>query len=227
MKQKILIIEDEKRIAHWLQRYFEKAGYEAEIAYDGAIGLHLAQSDPPDLIVLDLMLPTLDGMEICRRLRRESDIPIIILTARTAYEDRIDGLELGADDYVVKPFDPKEVVARAKAVLRRVKGKAQQQIKLGNIEIDLQGRTVTVAGADIALSRMQFELLSTFMRHPNQVLSRAQLIEAAFDNKYDGFDRAIDTHIRRLRKQIEIDMEQPQYIQTVYGAGYKFVTFEE
>lgn len=222
MSNLILIIEDEKRIANWLKVFFEDAGFQAEVAYDGETGLDLAHTLEPDLIVLDLMLPRLDGMEVCRILRRESNIPIIMLTAKETHADRIEGLENGADDYVVKPFDPEEVVARAKAVLRRVNDKVQQVLTCGNIAIDETTQAVTVNQQSIKLSQTQFSLLVVFMRHPNQVLTRNQLIALAFDNNFEGFDRAIDNHILRLRKQISVNDEQP--IETIYGAGYKFVT---
>lgn len=222
MSHMILIVEDDTRIANWLRIFFEKAGFTAEVAHDGREGLNLSRSLLPDLIVLDLMLPHLDGIELCRIVRRESDVPIIMLTAREAHSDRILGLESGADDYVVKPFDPEEVVARARAVLRRVKDKVQQVLTCGNITIDETTRRVTIGEKSVHLSHAQFLLLATFMRHPNQVLTRDQLIALAFNNDYDGYDRAIDNHILRLRRQITVDERQP--IQTVYGAGYRFVT---
>ena len=197
----------------------------AEVAHDGRTGLNLARSLAPDLIVLDLMLPLLDGMELCQILRSESNVPIIMLTARATLADRTNGLESGADDYVVKPFDPEEVVARAKAVLRRVKDRVQQRLSHSNITIDEKTRRVTIDQKPINLSQTQFLLLSTFMRHPNQVLTREQLIALAFDNDFDGYDRAIDNHVFRLRKQISVDGFQP--IQTVYGSGYRFVTKDE
>ena len=221
MSQTILIIEDEKRIAHWVKTYFERAGFSTEIAYDGKTGLSLARTLALDLIVLDLMLPSLDGMEICHILRRESDVPIIMLTAKGSQPDRINGLESGADDYIVKPFDAEEVVVRAKAVLRRVRGKVQQTLTCGGITLNESTQRVTIDEQPVTLSHAQFALLSTFIRHPNQVLTRNQLIELAFNNDFDGFDRAIDTHIRRLRQKIHLNGREP--IQTVYGAGYKFV----
>ena len=217
----ILIVEDEPRIAHWLKIHFERAGFSAEVAGDGRTGLALARSRRPHLIVLDLMLPRLDGMQVCRTLRRESDVPIIMLTAREGHADRISGLDSGADDYIVKPFDPDEVVARAKAVLRRVDDQVQQVLTCGAITIDLATRQVTVDGRPINLSRAQFALLSAFVRHPNQVLSREQLIALALGDDFDAYDRAIDNHVLRLRKLIGRDGKQP--IQTVYGAGYRFV----
>lgn len=224
MSEFILIIEDESRIANWVKVFFEEAGFAAEIATDGEEGLALARSLSPDLIVLDLMLPRLDGMELCNILRRESDVPIIMLTARDGQSDRVKGLESGADDYVVKPFDPEEVVARAKAVLRRVNEKVQQVLTCGSIAINDSTRRVTVDGQAVNLSEAQFSLLAVFMRHPNQVLTRDQLIALAFNDDFEGYDRAVDNHILRLRKKITVDEISP--IQTVYGAGYRFVMEE-
>lgn len=221
MSSKILIIEDEERIAHWIKRFFEEAGFNVVIAYDGPTGLNSAHTFHPDLIVLDLMLPGLSGMELCRILRDESDVPIIMLTARGGQPDRINGLRAGADDYIVKPFDPEEVVARAQAVLRRTQKVEQCGLLLGGISLDEASQTVIIDGCSIQLSTTIFALLAVFMRHPNQVLSREQLISQAFGDDFDGFDRSIDSYIRRLRKQLEISGYQP--IQTVYGAGYKFV----
>ena len=217
----ILIVEDEPRIAHWLKIHFERAGFQAEVAGDGRSGLALARAGRPRLVVLDLMLPRLDGMQVCRILRRESAVPIIMLTAREAHADRIDGLDSGADDYIVKPFDPDEVVARAKAVLRRVEDKVQRVLTCGAITIDETTRKASVGGRPVTLSRAQFALLGAFMRHPGQVLTRDQLITLAFDDDFGGYDRAIDNHVLRLRKQIGVGGKQP--IQTVYGAGYRFV----
>ena len=217
----VLIIEDDARIACWIKVYFERAGFSAEVTHNGESGLALARNLTPDLIILDLMLPHLDGVKLCRILRRESDVPIIMLTAREAPAERIVGLESGADDYVVKPFDPEEVIARAEAVLRRVKGKVQQVLTRGNITLNETIGTVTVDEESVTLSQAQIALLSTFMRHPNQLLTREQLISLTFNDEFDGFDRAIDSQIARLRKHINRDGRQP--IQTVYGAGYRFV----
>ena len=225
MSGTVLIIEDDTRIANWVKVYFERAGFSAEVTHDGESGLTLARSLTPDLIVLDLMLPRLDGVELCKALRRESDVPIIMLTAREAHAERIIGLDSGADDYIVKPFDPEEVIARADAVLRRVKGKVQQVLTHGNITLNGITRSVTVNKEPINLSQTQIALLSTFMRHPNQVLTRDQLITLTFNHEFQGFDRAIDSQVARLRKQIGRDGRQP--IQTVYGAGYKFVAEDE
>ena len=221
MSGTVLIVEDDTRIANWVKVYFERAGFSAEVAHDGESGLALARDLTPDLIILDLMLPRLNGVELCRILRRESDVPIIMLTAREAPAERIIGLDSGADDYIIKPFDPEEVIARADAVLRRVKGRVQQVLTRGNITLNETTRSVTVNGAPVTLSQAQIALLSTFMRHPNQVLTRDQLISLTFNDEFDGFDRAIDNQVARLRKQINRDGRQP--IQTVYGAGYRFV----
>ncbi|MYC30028.1 MAG: response regulator transcription factor [Chloroflexi bacterium] len=225
MSGQVLIIEDDTRIANWVKVYFERAGYSAQVAHDGETGLDLARDLAPDLVILDLMLPRLDGVELCRILRQESEVPIIMLTAREAHADRIMGLDTGADDYIVKPFDPGEVIARAQAVLRRVKGKVQQVLTRGNITLNETTQNVTVDGEPVVLSQAQVALLSTLMRHPNQVLSRDQLISLTFNDEFDGLDRAIDSHIARLRRQISRNGRQP--IQTVYGAGYRFVAEEE
>ena len=217
----VLIIEDDTRIADWVKVYFERAGFSAEVAHDGESGLGLARRLTPDLIILDLVLPRLDGVDVCNVLRRESDVPIIMLTAREAPAERVIGLDSGADDYIVKPFDPEEVIARSEAVLRRVKGRVQQVLRRGNITLNETTRSVTLDGEPVELSQAQIDLLSTFMRHPNQVLTRDQLISLTFNHEFHGFDRAIDSQVARLRKQISRDGSQP--IQTVYGAGYRFV----
>ena len=225
MSGTVLIVEDDTRIANWVKVYFERAGFLAEVAHDGQTGLDLARNLAPDLVILDLTLPRLDGVELCRILRRESEVPIIMLTAREAHADRIIGLDSGADDYIVKPFAPEEVIARAQAVLRRVKGKVQQILTHGNITLNETTRSVTVDGEPVTLSQAQTALLSTLMRHPNQVLTRDQLISLSFNDEFDGMDRAIDSQIARLRRQISRDCRQP--IQTVYGTGYRFVAEEE
>ncbi len=225
MSRTVLIVEDDTRIANWVKVYFERAGFTAEVAHDGQSGLALVRNLVPDLIILDLMLPRLDGVDLCRILRRESDVPIIMLTAREAHAERITGLDSGADDYIVKPFDPEEVIARAEAVLRRVKGRVQQVLTLGNITLNETTGMVTVNEKPVTLSQSQFALLSTFMRHPNQVLTRDQLVSLTFNNEFDGFDRAVDSQIARLRKHISRDGRQP--IQTVYRAGYRFVVENE
>ena len=225
MSGTVLIVEDDTRIANWVKVYFERAGFSAEVAHDGEAGLMQARDLAPDLIILDLMLPRLDGVELCRILRRESDVPIIMLTAREAPTERVIGLESGADDYVVKPFDPEEVIARAQAVLRRVRDKVQQILTRGNITLNETTGRVIVDNEPVTLSQAQIALLSTFMRHPNQLLTRDQLISLTFNDEFEGFDRAIDSQIARLRKQINRHGRQP--IQTVYGAGYRLVVEDD
>ena len=225
MSGQVLIIEDDTRIAEWVRIYFERAGYTPEVAHDGQTGLELARRLAPDLIILDLTLPRLDGVDLCRILRRESDVPIIMLTAREAPAQRIVGLDSGADDYIVKPFDPGEVIARAEAVLRRARGKVQQLLTGGSISLNETTGTVTVNNEPVDLSQTQIALLAAFMRHPNQVLTRDQLISLTFHHEFDGFDRAIDSQVARLRKRIGHEGQQP--IQTVYGAGYRFVTEDD
>ena len=225
MSQTVLIIEDDRRIANWIKVYFERAGFIAEIAYNGQSGLKAARRLAPDLIILDLMLPRLSGIEVCNILRNETDVPIIMLTAKETHSDRIKGLDSGADDYIVKPFNPDEVIARAKAVLRRVQSEVQQSLACGKISLNITTQRVTVNERPVSLSRAQFALLAAFMRHPNQTLSRDQLISLAFKNDFDGFDRAIDDHILRLRKRLRAAGHQP--IETVYGAGYRFDAEEE
>ncbi len=220
MRGTVLIIEDDRRIANWVRVYFERAGFSAAVAHDGEVGLVLARELTPDLVILDLMLPRLDGVELCKILRQESDVPVIMLTAREAPAERITGLDSGADDYIVKPFDPEEVIARADAVLRRVQGKVQQVLTCGSITLNETTGSVTVDEEPVTLTQAQRALLATFMRHPNQVLSREQLIALTFQRQFDGFDRAIDSQVARLRKQINRHGNQP--IRTVYGAGYKF-----
>ena len=221
MSGTVLIVEDDTRIANWVKVYFERAGFSAQVTHDGESGLALARNLTPDLLILDLMLPRFDGVELCRILRRESDVPIIMLTAREAHAERVIGLDSGADDYIVKPFDPEELIARAEAVLRRVKDRVQQVLTRGNITLNETTKNVTINEEPVTLSQAQSALLSTFMRHPNQALTRDQLISLTFSNEFDGFDRAIDSQIARLRRQISRHGKQP--IQTVYGVGYRFV----
>ena len=225
MSGAVLIVEDDARIANWVKVYFERAGFSAEVAHDGESGLAMARDLAPDLVILDLMLPRLDGVELCRILRRESDVPIIMLTAREAPAERIAGLDSGADDYIVKPFDPDEVIARAEAVLRRARGRVQQVLTRDHITLNETTGIVTVDDERVALSQSQIALLATFMRHPNQVLSRDQLISLTFSDEFEGFDRAIDSQVARLRRQINREGREP--IQTVYGAGYRFVVEDD
>ena len=224
MPQRILIVDDERKLVQGLAGYFQQAGFETLTAYDGRTALAIARRDQPDLIVLDLMLPELDGMEVCRQIRRFSDVPIMMLTARVEETDRLIGLEIGADDYITKPFSPREVVARARAVLRRASGALgpANVLRGGDITLDVERRTVQVAGRPVDLTPTEFELLAALMRNPGRPLSRSQLLDATQGDAYAGYERTIDAHIKNLRRKIEPDPANPRYILTVFGVGYKF-----
>ena len=223
---KVLIIDDEARITRGVQKYFEQAGFETVPAFDGPTGLARARSEKPDLIILDLMLPGMDGLELCRTLRRESNVPIIMLTARVEESEQLLGLDLGADDYVTKPFSPRMLVARARAVLRRSQlaqtELAPESIRFGNVVFDVNTRQCTVAGQPVPLTPTEFEILLTLVRGRGRVLSRAQLLEATSLGYYEGFERTIDVHIHNLRRKLEPDPTNPRHIRTVFGVGYRF-----
>lgn len=219
----ILIVDDEPKIVRALKAYLEGAGFRVVSAADGQMGLITFRHEKPDLILLDLMLPGMDGMEVCKRIRRESDVPIIMVTARAEEVDRILGLEIGADDYVVKPFSPREVVARVKAVLRRVEGTAvaSEVLRVGELVLDIGEHQVTVAGKSIYVTPTEFNILVTLARAPGRPFSRAQLMEQSQDDFYEGMERTADVHIRHLRTKIEADPRNPRYLITVFGIGYK------
>jgi len=228
----ILVVDDEPKIVKQARDYLEKSGFRVVTAGDGKTALAQARHERPDLIVLDLNLPGpalsgaegMDGLDVCRALRRESDVPIIMLTARVDETDRLIGLELGADDYITKPFSPRELVARVRAVLRRVRGGVHQPglIRAGDLEIDLHGHRVSRAGETIQLTRSEFNLLAVLAQHPGQTFTRAQLLDRLHGVAYDGFDRSVDAHIKNLRRKLEVDPAEPRYVLTVYGIGYKF-----
>jgi len=225
--QTILVVDDEPQIVELVQDYLRQAGYRVLTAHDGQTALTVARHERPDLIILDLMLPGgVGGLDVCRRLRQDlllGDMPIIMLTARTEEADRLIGLELGADDYVTKPFSPREVVARVRAVLRRAGGDMQPSgvIRVGELVIDLVGRSVTVGEGAVSLTPTEFDLLAVLARHPGRPFTRAQLLDLVYDVAYDGYDRAVDSHIKNLRRKIEPDPREPRYVLTVYGVGYK------
>ena len=223
MSKKILVVDDERRIVEILQAYLERDGYRVIAAYDGRSALELARSDSPDLIILDLMLPEVSGWDVCRELRRESDVPVIMLTARDDTTDKIIGLELGADDYVTKPFDPKEIISRVRAVLRRGEGKvvSKATLNVGEIMINTEKRLVRRGDRKIELTPIEFELLRVMAETPGRVYSRMQLLDKVQGDAYEGYERTIDSHIKNLRKKLELDPEHPKYISTVYGVGYK------
>lgn len=224
MNETILVVDDEQKILKLARDYLETSGFQVKTATDGKTALAIARRDKPDLIVLDLMLPGMDGWDVCRAIRRESDVPIIMLTARVEETDQLVGLELGADDYITKPFSPRLLVARVRAVLRRVQGDVTPRgiITAGELEIDTNGHRVNLAGDPIHLTRIEFKLLATLAQHPGQTFSRAQLLDRLHGTVFDSYDRSIDAHIKNLRRKIERDPSDPRYILTVYGVGYKF-----
>jgi two-component system alkaline phosphatase synthesis response regulator PhoP len=225
MGQTILVVDDEARIVKLVRDYLERAGFQVLAAHDGQTALQVARRDRPDLVVLDLMLPGLDGLDVCRRLRQESGVPIIMLTARVEEADRVVGLELGADDYVTKPFSPRELVARVRATLRRASGEVGPAtvLRAGDVELDMASMSATVAGQPVDLTPTEFQLLAALARQPGRIFSREQLLEAVHGVAFDGYDRSVDSHVKNLRRKIEPDPRQPRYIQTVYGLGYRFV----
>ena len=221
----ILVVEDEPRIASLVRDYLEHAGFAVLTAGDGAGGLALARARRPDAIVLDLGLPKMDGLDVIRALRSGSSVPIVVLTARGDETDRIIGLELGADDYVVKPFSPKELVARVRAVLRRAEARSasSERIAVGDLEIDVARRRVVAAGRAVDLTPTEFELLATLAREPGRVWTRAQLLDAVHGFSLETYERAVDGHIRNLRRKLEPDGEGTRYVRTVHGVGYALV----
>jgi two-component system OmpR family response regulator len=202
--------------------YLRHDGFQTELARSGTEGLQKAQQQRPDLVLLDLMLPGLNGLEVCGALRETSAVPIIMLTARSTEEDKLRGLELGADDYVTKPFSPRELVARVRAVLRRFEP-AEETLTSGELTLDRSAREVRLRGECVALTAAELRLLETFMRAPGRVFSRDELMQRAFGDAYEGLDRTIDAHIKNLRRKIEEDRAAPKRIVTVFGLGYKFV----
>ena len=220
--QRILVVDDHPEIVDLVKTYLEREGYEVATAYTGTEVLPLVESFQPDLIVLDLMLPGMDGFTITRKLRADADVPIIMLTARDGDQDKIAGLELGADDYVTKPFSPRELVARIKVVLRRTKGQTPDNlIRIGELVIDPEGYTVTRNGEPIHLTATEFKLLLVMAQNPRRVFTRMQLMDRVHGYAFEGYERTIDAHIKNLRQKIEPNPRQPQYIVTVFGVGYK------
>jgi two-component system alkaline phosphatase synthesis response regulator PhoP len=226
--EKVLVIDDDVKTVELVKLYLDRDGYQVLTAHNGLEALRVAREGYPDLIVLDLMLPDIDGLEICRTLRRESAVPIIMLTARTTDQDKLIGLDLGADDYVIKPFSPKELVARVRAVLRRLPGeRGPEEIKTGKLSMNFGTHEAWFAGRSLNLTSVEFKLLGIFAKEPGRVFSRTSLIEEALGYDFEGFDRTIDVHILNLRRKLELDPSHPRYIKTVYGVGYKFVGGEQ
>jgi two-component system, OmpR family, alkaline phosphatase synthesis response regulator PhoP len=223
--RRILIVEDEMKIASLVRDYLEHAGFEVTVTGDGDAAVAAARGHHPDLVVLDLGLPRRDGLDVARELRRTSTVPIVMLTARGEESDRIVGLELGADDYVVKPFSPKELVARVRAVLRRTDpttGAKAEHLRVGSLEVDLAKMRVTVDGGPVDLTPTEFELLTTLAREPGRVFTRGQLLDAIHGVAIESYERAIDAHVKNLRKKIEPEPGKPRYVLTVHGVGYRF-----
>jgi DNA-binding response OmpR family regulator len=224
MNETILVVDDEPKIIQLARDYLENNGYKVLTSGDGIQALVIARQERPDLIVLDLMLPGMDGLDVCRTIRRESDVPIIMLTARVEETDQLIGLELGADDYITKPFSPRALVARVRALLRRTQGELLQEevLRAGDLELDLRRKQVSIGGNPVHLTRSEFILLETLAKHPGQPFSREQLLKRLHGVVYGGVDRSVDSHIKNLRRKIEPDPVNPIYIQTVYGFGYRF-----
>jgi len=220
----ILVVDDERRIAEIARDYLERAGYRVTTAGNGVDAIRLARTEHPDLIVLDLGLPHMDGLDVTRALRKQSNVPIIMLTARVDESDKVAGLELGADDYVTKPFSPTELVARVRAVFRRIDAPPERGdiVRAGGMTLDKRRMQATVADRSVDLTATEFELLATLARQPGRVFTRAQLLDAIRGEEVESFDRAIDAHVKNLRRKIEPDPRNPRFVVTVHGVGYKF-----
>ncbi len=226
-KKKVLIVDDEPKIVEAVVAYLEKSGYNPFAAYDGEKALTLFDNVNPDLVVLDLMLPRISGEEICKIIRRNSRVPIIMLTAKISEEEKINGLNIGADDYVTKPFSPRELMARINSLLRRADEGVSPLFHImswndNDLQIDLNSYTVKKSGVSVNLTRIEFKLLCTLIKYPKKIFTREELIDIVLGADYDGFERTIDSHIKNLRSKIEDDTTNPRYILTVRGVGYKF-----
>ena len=230
--QRVLVVDDEPKIRDVVRDYLQAAGFTVSVAVDGPGALDAARAQPPDLVVLDLGLPGMDGLDVARRLRAGSPVPIIMLTARGDELDRVLGLELGADDYVVKPFSPRELVARARAVLRRFEGQAtaaaRERFTVGDVVIDRARRTVTVAGRPVELTATEFDLVVHLAHQPGRVFTRAQLLDIVHDGVVvESYQRAVDAHVKNIRRKLEPDPHRPRYLLTVHGVGYRFAESAE
>ena len=223
----ILVVEDEMKIARLVRDYLQHAGYEVLVAGDGESAMSTVRGAKPDLVVLDLGLPGRDGLDVTREIRRTSNLPIVMLTARGEEADRVVGLELGADDYVVKPFSPRELVARIRAVLRRTDSAGggpggREVLRVADVEVDLPRMRVTIAGRGVDLTPTEFELLATLVREPGRVFTRGQLLEALHGVAFESYERAVDAHVKNIRRKIEPEPGRPRYLLTVHGVGYRF-----
>jgi len=224
MAKKILVIDDEPKIVEICRDYLKAGGYEVVSAADGPNGLSAIRREKPDLIVLDLMLPGMDGLDLCRQLRRESNVPVIMLTARVDEADKLVGLELGADDYITKPFSPRELVARVRTVLRRAgEGGNLDVLRVGELTLDRERYVAILPGREETLTPTEFEILFTLASQPGRIFTRSQLLNAVHGVAFASYERAIDSHIRNLRRKLEVSEDEPRYIVTIYGVGYKFI----
>ncbi len=223
--KRILVVEDESRIARLVRDYLEHAGFEVLVAGDGEVALASARRSRPDLVVLDLGLPGRDGLDVARTLRQTSSVPIVMLTARGEEIDRVVGLELGADDYVVKPFSPKELVARVRAVLRRTdaaRAGGSEVLRVADVEVDVPRMRVSVGGRPVELTSTEFQLLAVLVREPGRVFTRGQLLDAVHGVAFDSYERAVDAHVKNIRRKLEPTPGRPRYLLTVHGVGYRF-----
>jgi two-component system, OmpR family, alkaline phosphatase synthesis response regulator PhoP len=222
--KKVLVVDDDAKTVELVKLYLNRDGYRVITAYNGTDALKMAREERPDLIVLDLMLPGINGLEVCRTLREESDVPIIMLTALTTDDDRLKGLDYGADDYMTKPFSPRELAARVRAVLRRLPGeRGPEKIQHGDLTVDFLKHEAFIENTPLELTPIEFKILGALVKEPGRVFSRAQIIENALGHDFDSFDRTIDVHILKLRRKLEPEPHHPRFIKTIYGAGYKLL----
>jgi two-component system alkaline phosphatase synthesis response regulator PhoP len=220
----VLVVDDERQIAAIARDYLTRAGFTVDVAADGATAVEIARQKRPDLVVLDLGLPRMDGLDVARALRRESDVPIIMLTARVDETDRLKGFDVGADDYMTKPFSPRELVARVSSVLRRARYDPERasHFHVADLSIDTARLRVERAGTPIDLTPTEFQILLALARRPGRILTRAQLLDVVRGSDVESFERAIDAHVKNIRRKLERDSRRPRYLLTVYGLGYKF-----
>ncbi len=224
MSRTVMVVDDNQKITDVLSAYLKEAGYRVVVADDGVTAENLARTERPDIALLDIMLPGLDGIELTRRFQREYDMPVILVTARTDEIDRLIGLEVGADDYVTKPFSPREVVARVKAVLRRADRSAVEAegvIDVGGLQVDPSRRQVMVDGEPVELTRTEFDIVATLAAHPGRVYTRLSLLEVVSGDAFEGYERTIDAHVKNIRRKLGDDPRAPRFVRTVIGVGYK------
>ena len=223
MPRDVLVVDDNEKIVEVLTAYLEQAGFSVRSAVDGATAIAEVDRAVPDIALLDVMLPGVDGIELTRRFQREHGLPVILVTARSDEVDRLIGLEVGADDYISKPFSPREVVARVKAVLRRTGDQrtGDETVRIGELSIDPERRAVAVQGRDVELTRTEFDILAAMAAHPGRVYSRLRLLEIATGDAFEGYERTIDAHVKNIRKKLGEDPRAPRYVHTVFGVGYK------